>query len=157
MNKERSRLESCTHDVLPDGGAEVRFVVTCDSLASDVLDTAKRVLSVAIDLSGSGTFEVEKWEGELPTPFVKRCKPIDNAPSVKEEIALGRKPRWSVFMFMNAFRPDLLPRQWTWWDAHVVDENHIHVSVLIEEWPFAWESLRWLFVGSGATDVTAEE
>ena len=55
---------------------------------------------------------------------------------------------------MNAFL--VLTRWWSWWDAVVLDKHHILVAVQVSEWPFPWELLRWLFCGSGATDLVEE-
>jgi hypothetical protein len=50
----------------------------------------------------------------------------------------------------------VLKRWWSWWDAVVIDKDHIRVAVQVSEWPFPWDMLRWLFRGSGAVDLEEE-
>jgi hypothetical protein len=48
-------------------------------------------------------------------------------------------------------------RQWFWWDGVIINESTIKVVVEVEDYPFAWGALEWLFKAVGATTVTEED
>ncbi|MBI2685208.1 MAG: hypothetical protein HYX27_02755 [Acidobacteria bacterium] len=49
-------------------------------------------------------------------------------------------------------------RRWWWWDAQELpDLDHIVLAVEVNDWPFPWGALRWLFRAAGASSVVAEE
>ena len=152
-------------DETPEGLGTVRFLVTCPGNALQVLATAKAALATALKLSESGIFDVDIWKRELPREFVlnsgvhptlQELEHLMNRP-LEQRVKDQEDRRWSVEMFMNAFSPELNMRHWKWWDAQVLDENRIAVAVEVFEWPFPWQSLRWLFIGSGAIDVVPEQ
>jgi hypothetical protein len=58
--------------------------------------------------------------------------------------------KWSLANWLAWMEPD--ERSWLWWDADVVDDEHLLVSVAIDSWPFGWGAISWLFRGSGAVE-----
>jgi hypothetical protein len=142
----------------------VRFIAWCASDADEVLAVAKQALEAALQLTESGMFQESAWRRALPDRFVKNSAPHpsqdeiarESALPLEDRIRLQAERRWSVEMFMNSFLPDLNLRSWSWWDAAVLDPSHIVVAVEVEDWPFPWESLRWLFRGAGAVELEPE-
>ena len=163
MNAELERLlHRPKEGERPGGIGTVRFVARCPGgTANEVLAIAKHALEVAIRFTTAGTFDESAWTATLPKRFVgnsaqpRSQEEIDRESvlPIEERIRLQKEQRWSVRMFMNSFLPELGFRHWSWWDATVLDENHIGVAVQVKEWPFPWESLRWLFRASGADDI----
>jgi hypothetical protein len=149
---------------VPCGVGTVRFIANCPGNASEVLSIAKQSLETAIRLSEMHVFEEQAWVSALPRRFIDNCvshptqEQIDRelASSIADRTRAQRTKKWSVRMFMNSFMPDLELKKWSWWDAAVLDENHIAIAVAVDDWPFPWESLRWLLRGSGALDVVEE-
>ncbi|HZZ70985.1 MAG TPA: hypothetical protein VFE24_01960 [Pirellulales bacterium] len=166
MSTELERLQRGPAQTESPGGiGTVRFIARCpDGNAGEVLAVAKSALEVAIRLSQSGVFEENAWMAALPDRFVKNSalhpsqEEIDReaALPLEERIRLSRETRCSVRGFMNSFLPELELKGWSWWDAAILDENHIAVAVEVEGWPFPWGSLRWLFRTSGAADLESE-
>lgn len=153
LSERRDPMES------PGEIGTVRFLVKCHGNANHVLTLAKSVLQAAIVLTNARCCEESVWKVSLPIEFVKACPQFPtneelaayNRLSLEERLANDRKSGWPLRAFMNSFVVN--DRYWKWWDAIVIDDNHIALAVEVEEWPFPWESLRWLFRGSGAIDV----
>lgn len=165
MSTELERLQrGPDENESPGGIGTVRFIARCQSNSDEVLAVAKSALEVAIRLSNSGVFEERAWMAALPDRFVKNSAPhpsqdeIDRESTLplEERIRIQTEKKWSVKMFMNSFLPELEMKHWFWWDAVILDENHIVVAVEVESWPFPWECLRWLFKASGAVDLDSE-
>lgn len=148
----------------PDGIGLTRFMVSCPGNASQVLSLARRTLSTSLQLTKDCVFEESVWISKLPKEFVSNCADRHSQEEIESDLSLPvdlraekqHWERWSVYMFMNSFRPDLEAKQWRWWNAEKVDENTIRVDVVSDDWPFPSEALRWLFRGSGASDVEIE-
>lgn len=165
MSTELERLHrGPEQDELPGGIGTVRFIARCPGDAGEVLAIAKNALEVAIHLSHSGVFEESEWMAALPDRFVKNSAPHPSQDEIDREsvlpledrIRLQTEKKWSLRMFMNSFLPELDMRCWSWWDAVVLDKDHIAVAVQVSQWPFPWEALRWLLRGSGAEDLAPE-
>jgi hypothetical protein len=148
------------------GMGTVRFIVTCDRDAMDVLKTAKSVMDTISCQCASGWNEDTKWEDLLPKCFVKSCAgEMDTAEaevwfrhwqalSEVEREAEEQTRKWSLSNWLYWFTPS--ERSWQWWDAQIIDENIIAFAVAVESWPFPWGAISWLFRGSGAISVEAE-
>ena len=165
MSTELERVErGPTPGESPGGMGTVRFIAKCSGDAEQVLMTARSTLRSAIELSSSGVFDERAWASHLPEPFVSNCirppsqEEMDQEMKLplEERVELQRWQKWSVKAFMNSFLPELDMRYWSWWDAVVLDKDHIAVAVQVSEWPFPWEALRWLLRGSGAIDLEPE-
>jgi len=89
----------------------------------------------------------------LPFPTAEEMEAYQRLP-LEERVERDRREGWPLRAVMNAFL--VLERWWSWWDAVILDKDHIAVAVQVSEWPFPWESLRWLFRGSGAVDLEPE-
>lgn len=163
MTRELERLR---HGVRPDetpaGMGTVRFIAKCDGDADAVLSTCKAALTAILELVDRRCSEESAWAASLPKRFVDACPPF---PSREELDAYNRLPLeerverdwtegWPLRAVMNAFL--VLERYWSWWDAMVLDKDHIAVAVEVSEWPLSWEFLRWSFRASGAVDLESE-
>ncbi len=166
MNDEMNRLEERPDEnETPGGLGTVRFLIKCNGDSTEVLKTARKTLTVALQLTEKLKFDSIVWEEELPAYFVDNCIPHPSAEEIEEYLAKPletkleeqEKDKWSVEMFMNSFLPELDSRFWEWWDGVVLDDNYVAVAVQVSEWPFPWQAIRWLFIGSGALEVTPEE
>jgi len=165
MSTELERLRSSpTEADMPGGMGTVRFVVRCAGDADEVLAVAKQALEAALQLVESGVFQEEAWRMTLPDRFVKNSPPHPSqeemdrvsALPLEERIRLSSETGCSVRGFMNSFLPELEMKGWSWWDAAILDPNHLVVAVEVEGWPFPWQSLRWLFRGAGAVELELE-
>jgi hypothetical protein len=140
------------------------FIAKCFGNAGEVLSIAKQTLEAAIQLSNSGVFDEYAWTAALPEAFIKASPPFPtpeeleayNRLSLDERIERDSTAGWPLRAFINSFRPEPEMRYWSWWDAAILDENHIAVAVEIKEWPFPWQALRWLLKASGAIDLEPE-
>ena len=166
MSSELDRLtQSPSESEKPGGLGTVRIIVSCPGNAAEVLSTARSTLIAALKLCEAGVFHADTWKRELPEEFTRNSSPHPSNEDIERQMARPLEERieaqqdagWSVEMFMNSFSPEVAIRYWQWWDAAILDERHIAVAVEVSEWPFPWQSLRWLFRGSGANDVVAEE
>lgn len=163
MSTEIERLKhGVKSDENPTGMGTVRFIVKCNGNAVDVLKTAKQALIAILELAAKRCDDEGIWASTLPERFVRACRPF---PSKEEIEAFNKLPLdervkrdgtepWSLRELINAFV--VLERWWFWWDAVILDENHIAVAVEVPEWPFPWGALRRLFLTSGASDVIPE-
>ena len=59
------------------------------------------------------------------------------------EERIGLSQRWSVSAFVHWFQPS--ERYWYWWDAVVKDANTLQIEVIVNDLPFPWGALEWLF------------
>ena len=156
MNIELDRLFNPPLKGLSDGISIVHYIAQCKGNSSGVLAIVKQTLQVAIQLSDKEIFDERTWIERLPDQFIKNSAPhpspeeIDREAklSLEERIQLQEEGKCSVRMFMNSFRPELELKKWTWWDAEILDENHIAVAVEVEDFLFPWQGLRWLFKGA---------
>jgi len=160
-----TELERLRHGVRPDltpgGMGTVRFIAKCNGDAEAVLSTCKTVLIKILELVEK-RYSEESWAASLPRRFVDACPPFPTAEEMEayqrlpleERVERDRREGWPLRAVMNAFL--VLERWWSWWDAVILDKDHIAVAVQVSEWPFPWESLRWLFRSSGAVDLEPE-
>lgn len=164
---ELTRLEHGSEDTdqIPGIGT-VRFIVKCNGDAADVLSTAKLAMTVVSRVCANGWDETLNWETLLPDRFIQACA-VDMSRSEAdawlahwqqlspEERALEERSRaWSLANWLHWLSPS--ERTWLWWDSVILDKNYILVAVVVEEWPFPWGALSWLFRGCGALDVSPE-
>ena len=150
------------------GLGTVRFVARCPVGARDVLSRVIAVLQVIDESSPDGWPSNEEWARKLPKWFISACAPAmtqDEAerwlawwkalPAAEQAKAEAEK-EWSLDNWLYWMRPE--NRQWFWWDGKTLDDcGHIMVAVAVEDWPFAWGSLRWLFKAAGASALDAED
>ena len=153
-------------DGIPGIGT-VRFIVKCSTNAADVLATAREAMRAISGACANGWDAAAlNWEALLPEQFVKACAADMTRSEADEWLARWQKLRpqereheersraWSLANWLHWLSPN--ERTWLWWDAVVLDEDFIVVSVAVEEWPFPWGALSWLFRGSGALEVSPE-
>jgi hypothetical protein len=148
------------------GIGTVRFIVKCKGDAPDVLRTAKTVMAAVSRACTAGWNEIENWESLLPEQFVRACAPAMTRSEADawlarwQKLSPGERKReerfrtWSLANWLYWLSPT--ERTWLWWDALVLDGNQILVLVAVEEWPFPWGALSWLFRGSGAMEVSPD-
>lgn len=142
-----------------------KFLVTCDGNAGEVLRVARKVLNVMLENASATTPESNDLERLLPGSFVANCgtHPTEEerktwfALPLEERIEHEKHRRWSVKMFVNAFNPELGLRDWKWWNAKVIDEMHLLIEVEAPRDLYGWQSLKWLFLCSGATEIVPQE
>lgn len=153
-------------DEKPEGLGIVRFVASCPDGAAGCVGRAAEVLEVVVRNSMTGWLDDEFWPAVLPDWFVKACGP-ESTPeesaawlawwrtlSSVEKAKAEASVQWSLLDWLDWFRPG--ERQWYWWDVLPRDQVVVDIAVAVDEWPFAWGALSWLFRASGASDVVAE-
>ena len=165
MSTELERLRTRPQETeLPGGIGTVRFIAQCAGDADSVLDITKQTLALALQLSEVSNFDEATWAESLPKRFIANSPPFPsldelaayNSLPLEVRIDRERTEGWPLRAFINVFRPDYDFRGWLWWDAAILDENHLVVAVEVEGWPFPWQSLRWLFRGAGAVELEPE-
>ncbi len=165
---ELRRLESGPEkDEIQTGIWIGQFTVKCEGNAEDVLRTAVQTMEVICNECVKGWPDDADWHSLLPSRFVSACademtrEQADQwmqrwqTLSQEQQELEERNRRWSLNNWLYWLKPS--ERQWQWWDAEVVNDNVVLVSVAVESWPFGWGALIWLFRGSGALEVVAEE
>ncbi len=161
---ERLRASSDDFESGPtysDDTLYARFQVDCNGQSSEILSLAKKVLVTVIENVNLIPPESDVWDQILPQRFVARCGRHPSAEErersmtrpIEERLAEQNSVRWSRQMFINAFVPELELRNWRWWHGIVVSDTQLQVIVSVDGDLVAWQSFRWLFIGSGATDV----
>lgn len=166
MDAELRRLkEGLSECEVPGGIGFAHFVVGCDMNAHRVLEIAKATLLTALQLTKAGTSDMEAWRNKLPRDFVRNSVSHPTVGEVEiamkkpiaERIEANNKSPWSLEMFRNSLTPELEMKKWTWWSCTAINENQIELAVCIDCLPFPWQSLRWLFLGSGALEVVEKQ
>ena len=167
LDQERSRLEDGAGKANTEFGT-VRFVVRANgSSISTVLMRAQRILLIINDASRGAWPEEQDWKRLLPEWFVVACAREPTAEEAQAWLARWqslpweeqqreeRAREWTLAAWLHWMQPD--QRAWLWWDAVALDENRATVAIEVEEWPFPWGALAWLFRASGAASVEPEE
>lgn len=165
-NTEINRLSGTVPELNPsnigtDKTVEV-FDVHCPSNVNQVLRVARQVLTAVLQNFSRPELTERNWETLLDETFVKRCGPHQTGEelqrlaslSLDERLDHQQNARWSLKAFLNAFDPDLGLREWEWWDAKIINPSLLEVTVVVPWDFFLWQSLRWLFIGSGAIDIS---
>lgn len=146
----------------PDGLGTVRFLARCQGDAEAVLSTVKSVLAAILELVEQRCADEAVWASTLPKVFVNACPRFPSPEEMEvyrrlpldERVKLDLAEGWPLRAVMNSFL--VLDRWWSWWDAIVLDKDHVAVAVQVAQWPFPWELLRWLFCASGALEMDEE-
>lgn len=144
------------------GLGSVRFMVKCSGNAEQILENSRQVMDTVLR-QNVPLLSLEQWRTTLPKWFVQRCAPEktkDEADKrlqlpIEERALLEKTEGWSLSGWIYWFQPE--NRNWYWWDARIENPDTIQIAVEVNEWPFPWGALKWLFIASGATDVEAEE
>jgi len=143
----------------PEKPLFANFVIVCADDAETVLTTAVDVMIAALTFHFPS--DSDQWDKVLPVRFIERCgphpTPEEHARSLarpfEERRAAVNSMAWSRQMFINTFDETLELRRWSWWDAKVTNRCTIELTVAVDEEILLWQSLRWLFIGSGAVSV----
>ena len=162
--EERRSLEQSCPEGGPDNGS-ARFLVHCNGDAEQVLRRAKNVLAMVLTHGGDPWPSDEEWKRILPSWFVERCVPDKSMEEAErwlewwrtlpvERQAQANRENWSVGNWVAWFEPG--ERCWRWRGASVKDSYQICVCALIDEWPFAWGALEWLFLAAGAQSMSED-
>ena len=150
----------------PDGLGTVSFVVHCEGDSWQVLSRAKSVLEQIDETVVRGWPCDSEWFRILPPWFVAQCVKEMSQSEAEAELARRKQSaangelsnaddRWTLLNWIYWFQPE--NRHWFWWDAEERDSNTIVIAVLVNNWPFPWGSLSWLFRAAGANSVLAKE
>lgn len=167
LEAERRRLDTPPAESdRPGGLGTVRFLARCPGDAPAVLARALEVMRIVNRHSMGDWPTDDAWRALLPGWFVDRCAPEMTREESEawmaqwrqlppdEQSAMRRRTGWSLDGWIYWFVPT--NRHWYWWDAKVIDPNYVAVAVEVDEWPFPWGALSWLFRAAGAEDVIAE-
>lgn len=166
-NDEVRRIhEGASGGEVPSGLGTVRFVIACPSGSVDVLRRARAVM-VIVASHHSQWPDVQSWGSLVPRWFVDECPPERSSEDLEEYLrswrALSNEEQALEDEYVPWSFPDWLywmepgRRRWRWWDAQSIpDLGQVVLTVEVEEWPFPWGAIRWLFRASGASTVKAE-
>lgn len=167
VSDELKRLErgGPEADEPPLGIGVFRFFAPCPRGAgSDIALKVRAVLRLVDEVALSGAWlSDEAWEQRLPEWFTSKCSHPRSQPVALRRLAwlntlsgadltAALDAEWSVAGWVHWFKLD--SREWYWWDAQVDDSlGYIVVDLNVDDWPYPWEALRWLFVAAGASDL----
>ena len=170
IRREIARIASPpgTHEK-PDGIGSVRFIVHCPRNSWEVLERAKEVLFTVDKASiEKGTWpSFHEWTFILPDVFVSSFATERSAKEDAEWLEHWQgltsdeqgkeeeRRQWTLSSWLYWMEPE--NRFWFWWDATEYGSEEIAVAVIVNEWPFPWGSLRWMFKACGADEIDAEE
>ena len=147
----------------------VRFYASCDQGCQMVLERAKSIMTILNDKAEHWP-SLAEWRKIMPDWFIERCAPemtkkevdtwLENRRTrIKEDLEEAVARDWTLSGFLFWMKPDM--RQWFWWDARVFygdgGKTYIGIAVSVFDWPFAWESLGWLFKAAGANELLDED
>jgi hypothetical protein len=139
------------------------FNVQCQNNSAQILLSAREILQQLINHPPN---EINS-QLSLPDWFTSAFEPeksIEEAEqwskwwkslSQKEQEIAFKEVKWSLENWLYWMQSDM--RQWFWWDGVIINESTIKVVVEVEDYPFAWGALEWLFKAVDATTVTEEE
>lgn len=146
----------------PGGLGTVRIMARCAGDAEQVLQRTRAALEILC--AHDNWAEAHADQGpDLPEWLTRRFAPEPSAQELKEYLKLSYEEKirreqnaaWSRKEWLYWFQPE--NRYWYWWDAEARGENTIVIAVEVSEWPFPWDSLKWLLRAAGAVSVEAEE
>jgi hypothetical protein len=114
---------------------------------------------------GGGWPDLATWRRVVPSFFVDACAPEQTPEETAaylawwrsldaaDRAAAQRDLAWTFEQWIGWMEPD--ERQWWWWDATSVLPTYSRVFVVVDGWPSAVGSLRWLLraCGAGAVEV----
>ncbi len=141
-----------------------RFYVQClgDS-AIDVLNRCKEVMQIILSQDDVTWPTPSSWHLLLPEWFVKQFSEDISQEDAEELLALPFNQRpshplwerwslgWSLSGWIYYFQKE--ERYWYWWNASVMSEDKLLIEIEVEDDPFSWGHLEWLFIACGATTV----
>jgi hypothetical protein len=142
-----------------------QLVARCNGDANDVLKAARSVMCAVLVRSRDRWPSDDEWRSLLPEWFVGRCAREKSKEEMaswlewwrglpQEQQAKANQENWSLSSWLEWFKPG--ERQWAWWSAFAENHDCIRVTVTVDDWPFAWGALEWLFIASGAESVFEE-
>jgi hypothetical protein len=116
------------------------------SEAGDASGLQARVRDALIKVvSGSEEgIDPDEWSEGLPSWLLERFAPERYEPGGKG---------WTLLSWVYWFEPEG-PREWVWWAAIEPDPQHVRMFWVFEDWPYATESLRFLFEAAGADHMS---
>ena len=170
LKSELKRLENGKNDnESPKGIGTVRFKVLCNGNSEDVLLQAKLVLTEVIRkiLQSKNWPSDDEWLSYLPGWFVDRCvkEPTKEEAdkwlkwwrglNEEEQIRAAKEKPWSVGTWIYWLYPSR--RTWYWWDYEIINPDLCVIDIEVDDWPFPWGALEWLFRASGALSVVEED
>lgn len=170
---ERQRLVIAPKSMQQASGVGIaRFIVSCGSGASSVLERAKEVLLIVNHHSLGEWPSLEKWKALLPSQFIDSCSPElttqEKAEHQKswQQLTYNEKvknaaqeEKWTLSSWLSWLEPT--EREWFWWNAVLFDEplndSHFVVEVTPLDSPFMSGALKWLFKACGAVGIISED
>jgi hypothetical protein len=151
----------------PSGSGTETFIVACRGDAQQVLSKVREVLSIVAADTYPDWPSDEQWMELMPEWFIARCVPPKSKDESERRLEwrralpwpvrrrLAAYEKWSFSAWIYWFQPE--NRFWFWWDAREEGPDRIRVAVEVDELPFPWEALRWLFRAAGAIAMDTEE
>lgn len=137
--------------------AEVNVVCLGD--AAEILSRCRNVLTLVLTRSKDTWPSVAEWSRILPKWFTEACSGEIDPAEQEAEIARvkslpmeeGMMAPWSIGVWTGAF--NLNWRSWFWWNAEIVNDDHLRVWVAVDGWPYSEGVLRWLLLAAGAQRI----
>lgn len=162
-------LKGKKSDECPQGIGTVRFKILCNGNSEIVLNKAKSVLTDVVrnSVHSKKWPGDDEWPGLLPSWFIDRCakelseKEAENwlnwwkGLTLEEQKKVEKEEPWSLLDWLYWLHPSR--RTWYWWDYEIINQDLCVIDIEVDEWPFPWESLEWLFRASGALSVVENE
>ncbi|WP_413507356.1 hypothetical protein [Serratia proteamaculans] len=149
-----------------------RFIVSCESDASLVLELAKETLLIVNEHSTNEWPSIDSWKKILPSQFLNNFLPeLTEAEKIEMKREWNQLPynekvknaaqeeKWTLSSWLSWLEPK--EREWFWWNAVLFDEplndSHFIIEVTTLDSYFMSGALKWLFKACGASDVVSED
>lgn len=142
----------------------ILFRVSGSDDPSALIRKAKSVLAIIDETALLGDWpEIDNWRSRLPQWFVDACAPAMSEleantwlirwkkMSLKERAADEASRLWSLDNWLYWMEPER--RTWFWIRAEPISSEDVMFAIDVEEWPFPWDNMKWLWKAAGAKDV----
>lgn len=141
--------------------------IECDLPAQDVLYQARQLMCLISESGRVSWPSNDDWLTVLPPWFLKSCRSEMTAAEADKELSKWRRlrfdqkaiydrtVRWTAKSWLYSMRPG--DRHWYWLGTRIINEHAMVALIAVEEWPFAWGTLSWLFRSAGAKTVELDD
>ena len=167
--QELLRLSSDnTKEITCKNFGSVKLSVISNSLHSlDVLTKVKFIMTIIADKSIKGWPEIEEWKKLLPewfndslrSPYTKVEMEAELSKwrrlSPNDRLEYEKRVKWDMVNWIQTMSPQ--SRAWLWMDGIIKNDSSLEIYILIKEYPFPWDNLRFLLQASGAIEVEMNE
>jgi hypothetical protein len=110
--------------------------------------------------------DIDGWRRSLPGWLIKQFRPEESNEEAEKwlkrwrqlprdkQVRAGEERGWSLANWLYWFTPE--EREWYWWDAKVLNDDALLVTLQVQGDPAPMPALEWLLKAAGGRDVQRE-